>query len=258
MNISKTQRIDIEESLGSFGLSSPERQAYLKLLEAGVSTATPLARALKFPLTTVQSLLQRLEAKGLAQMTKKRSRSVYEAHDPAVLKSILERKARDIGEIVPLLRSIQAEARPSAKIRVFSRERVADIFNEALAAEDKQIHEIVAARELQEVLGERFHFTKRRVALGVKLRSLRVEASEIKRYSRETHLRELREAKFLPRELTFRDSVMFWDQKVAFFSTADEGLAWVMECASARQMWQQLFGLLWEISRRMETGTSDV
>ena len=133
-----------------------------------------------------------------------------------------------------------------------------DVFNEALSAKSKYIYEIIAARELQEIIGEKFHFTRRRVAANVRLKSLRVESQEIKKYSRQTHDRELHEAKFLPRELTFRANLLFWDNTVAFFSTKSEGIAWIVKSAVIKESVQQIFDLLWSISRRMETDTSSI
>jgi hypothetical protein len=115
------------------------------------------------------------------------------------------------------------------------------------------VYEIVSAKELQKILGEKFHFTKRRMQEKVRLKSLRVEKNEIKKYTRSIHEKELREAKFLPRELTFRSSMMFWDNKVAFFTTKEEGIAWIVESKVLSETMKQLFELLWSVSRRIET-----
>jgi hypothetical protein len=128
-----------------------------------------------------------------------------------------------------------------------------DIFFEALKTKQKVIYEIVAAQELQDILGEKLHFTKRRLEKTIRLKSLRVEKREIKAYSKLRHIKELREARFLPRELTFSTSIMFWDNTVAFFTTNSEGLAWVVESGSLHTMVMQLFTLLWDVSRPMIT-----
>jgi len=44
--------------------------------------------------------------------------------------------------------------------------------------------------------------------VNVRLKSLRVEAREIKKYNKRIHERELREAKFLPAEMNFRGLIM--------------------------------------------------
>lgn len=254
MNITKAARQEIHETLERFGLSAPEREAYLFLLSKGKHSATPVANALGIPLSSAQSVLRRLTDRGVVDVSKRKSRSVYGAKDPAVFRKILEQRMREIADVIPLLKGLEEEATAGAGITVYERERATDVFNLALSAKSKTVHEIVSASDIQDVLGERFHFTKRRMEAGVRLRSLRVETHEIKRYSKATHARELREAKFLPREMTFRASMMFWDDDMtAFFMPKSEGLAWVMKSRSMNAMMRQLFDVLWDVSRRMET-----
>lgn len=253
MSLSTTEQKEIQETLAQVGLSPLEQRAYLALLENGVSTATPIAQLLSLPLTTTQSLLARLAKRGIVHVTKRKSRSVYEAKDPVAFKTLLEQTLQEVAHMIPLLRSMRAEQSAPMRVRIYERERMTDIFRQALLSKEKRVYEIVSAKDLQEILGERFHFSKRRVAAGIHLKSLRIEAREIKKYSSASHVRELREAKFLPKELTFTCSVLFWDQTVAFFTAANEGVAWVVQSASFSQMIRQLFELLWSISRKMET-----
>lgn len=251
--LTAAQRREIDEVLSRFGLGPNDRAVYLALLPMGLTTLSPVSRAAGLPLTTAQSVLSRLADIGLVKVAKRKSRHAYEAHDPSVLRSIVERQSEELAGIIPVLKKLTTESAAQPKIRVYYRERMTDVFHQALAAKTKTVHEIVAAKELQDVLGERFHFTRRRVAKGVRLMSLRVESREIKRYSAASHARELRDAKFLPKELSFRTSIMFWDDTVAFFTTKDEGLAWTVESRALRETYEQLFLLLWSISRKMET-----
>lgn len=239
--------------LSRFGLNEKEQATYLALLPLGETTLTPIARACRLPVTTVQSIMGRLSESGLVAVTKRGSRNLYEAHDPVVLRRLLERQIEEAAGIIPHLQKLRAEDRRPARIRIYERDRMADVFHQALSAKSKQVLEIVSARDLQEILGEKFHFTRRRLKAGVRLRSLRVERHEIKKYSKEAHARELREAKFLPRELDFKASLMCWDDTVAFFSSKDEGLAWTVESRSVSETVRQLFDLLWSVSRAMET-----
>jgi sugar-specific transcriptional regulator TrmB len=244
---------EIQEVLSSLGLSELEQKAYLALLQTGSCTATPIAGAIHAPLTTTQSVLKRLATLGYIQTSKRRSRSLYEAKDPMAIKQLLERQAQEVSNILPLLRQMQGASSKPARIRIYERERMTDIFLQALESKEKIVHEIVSAGDVQDILGERFHFTRRRVAKGVRLESLRIESKEVKKYSKASHEKEMREAKFLPRELTFRSSILFWDKTVAFFTTKDEGLAWTVESHETVLMMRQIFDLLWSISRRMET-----
>jgi sugar-specific transcriptional regulator TrmB len=221
------------------------------MLPRGVVSLTPIAQATGLPLTTVQSVMARLTALGLVAVSQKKSRHLYEALDPVVLKRILERQAEEVTGVIPELRKLMQEEAGSPNLRVYYRERMADIFHQALGAQGKMVLEIVSARDIQDVLGEKFHFTWRRVQSGVRLRSLRVERREIKKYAPEIDARELREAKFLPRELTFRASIMIWDDTVAFFTPKDEGLAWTVRSSALAETLRQLFDLLWSVSRKM-------
>ena len=83
--------------------------------------------------TTVQSILDRLEKRGLVNVTTRRSRHVYHPNDPSVLKKILEQRIKDLGNIMPLLKKIKADESVDAKIKIYYRERMAEIFHEALS-----------------------------------------------------------------------------------------------------------------------------
>lgn len=252
-SLSTQQKKEIEEILLEFGLDKKEKEVYLTLLREGQSTLSPLSHRLKMPLTTVSSILSRLFEHGIIEITKHKSRQVYEALDPSVFKKILEEKTKHMAHIVPLLQMMKNETSSKTKIRIFYRDRMRDLFFEALKSKQKVLHEIVSAKDIQDILGERFHFSRRRVEKNIHLKSLRVESQEIKKYSKEKHRRELREAKFLPREMNFTGSIFLWDDTVAILSTHTEGLGILIESKSIHDMIQQMFNLLWSIGRKMET-----
>jgi len=250
-SLNNLEKQEIIEVLNQFNLGNKDREVYFALLELGQTTITPLSKTLGFPITTIQSTLQRLSNKGLLNVSMRKSRHTYEAHDPIIFKKILERQTTELNNILPLLNKLKTSDNKNIKIKIYNRERLTDIFHEALKA--KNIYEIVSAKDFQNILGEKFHFTKRRVENNVYLKSLRVEEYEIKKYNKKIHEKELREAKFLPRELTFKSSIMFWDNTITFFTTKDEGLAWTVQSATMTEMIKQIFELLWSISRKMET-----
>jgi len=256
MNITsftKLEQQEITEVLDNFGLNEKDRKVYFSLLNMDSGTITPLSKTVGMPPTTVQAIMFRLEKKGLLSVTTRKSRHVYSANEPEVFKKILERKMQDLNGIMPLLKKLKEEDSVKANIKIYYRERMADIFHEALNSKEKLVYEIVAARDLQEILGEKFHFSKRRIEKGVRLNSLRVEKHEIKKYNKAIHARELRAAKFLPAEFTFSSSVMFWDSTVAFFTTKREGLAFTVNSPVITEMIKQMFTMLWSVSRKMET-----
>ncbi len=255
--LNHNEQKEVSEVLSSFGLKEKEQAVYLALGGTPQSSSTELARQVGFPATTVEAILARLHTDGLVSITKQKSRRRYSAHGVATLKQILLRKVEDITRIAPLFEKMLDQKKSDMKVEIFLRERIADILHLALLSKNKTIFEIVAAADFQEVIGEKFHFSRRRVAAGVKLKSLRVEKQEIKKYSRQTHVRELREARFLPRELTFATTFLMWDTSVAIISPKAEGTAVLIRSSSLSVTMQQIFDLLWSVSRSMETARED-
>jgi len=253
MKLTQSQRKEITEVLSGFGFNQKDEQVYLALLEMGTSTLTPLSRKLRIPVTTVQSTLLRLQSKGVVMTTKRKSRSVFEAHEPSVFKDLLREQATAVASIVPLLQSLKATSNTQTQIRILERERVTEILNESLKSKDKQVLEIVSAKSFQELIGEKYHYTRRRLMQDVSLKSLRIRSTEVKKYNEGIHRQEQREARFLPPELTFSSSVLIWDQTVALLSTKSEGIHLLIKSPSLALMYRQIFDLLWSVSGKMDT-----
>ena len=169
--LSKEEYLEITELLNSLGLHENDQKVYIELLKRKDGTLTPLAQATRLPLTTVQSVAERLAGRGLLHVTTRKSRKVYEAYNPSVLSEILKRQLEEVSRTLPLLQKLKDEPEFSSKIRIYRHERMRDIFFEALITKQKVIYEIIAAKELQDILGEKFHFTKRRVEKLIRLKS---------------------------------------------------------------------------------------
>ncbi len=247
------QQKEISQTLSEFGLNKKDQDVYLGLLKAGLTTLTPLSRSLGLPPTTVQSALARLERRGIIGVTKRKSRSVYEALDPIVFRDLLKEQATALASITPLLQQMKSDVQEKTHIRVFERERVAEILNQSLKSKEGEVLEIMSAKPFQDVIGESYHYTKRRMKTGVSLRSLRIRETEIKKYNQTVHKKELREARFLPKELSFRASALIFDNTVALFSTKSEGAHVMITSKSISDMYRQIFSLLWSVSGTMET-----
>lgn len=249
MVLTISQSKEVSEVFETLGFNKKDQLVYLALLGLPPSTLTPLARLVRLPVTTVQSVLGRLEKFGVVNVTKRKSRHIYEALEPEALKKLMEHRLEEVTGIVPLLSGLMKDVVQGARVKIFYRERMNDIFNAALEAQGKLVYEIVSPADIQKILGEKFHFSRRRIAHGVRLKSLRVESREIKKYTREIDRRELRETRFLPREFVFQSSIYFWDGTLAIISTAEEGVAVLIESRTITEMFRQLFEMLWGLSR---------
>jgi sugar-specific transcriptional regulator TrmB len=257
MSLTSTERTEIMEVLTSFGFNLKDQEVYLGLLKQGQTTLTPLARALGAPVSTVQSSVLRLVDRGVVEVSKQKSRSVYEAAPAEVFRTILKEQAKGIAGILPLLQKLKSDPVTTPRLRVYTRERVSEVFQASLNCKSGVVYEIVSAKSFQEIIGEKFHYTRRRKKADVRLKSLRVRSHEIKKYNKKSHANEIRDARFLPPELTFETNISFWDDTVAFFTTKREGVHWTIESKAMREMFEQLFNLLWSVSGKMETLTEE-
>ncbi len=256
-NTHPESRAELTELLERFAVRPIEQQAYLHVLTYGPQTVSPIAKAIEAPVSTTQAVMDRLVRLGIMDFTLRGNRRVFQAADPVKFKRIAERHVQDATRLMDVLAVYRAE-KPAdlGRVRVYPRERIADVLHRILAAKSKEVWEIVSAHDMQELMGERFHFTKRRVQQGIRLKSLRVESKEIKRYSKLSHQRELREARFLPATTSFRASFALWDNTVVFYPVKREGMIVVIESVSLCEMLRELYEILWSVSRRMETAAS--
>jgi sugar-specific transcriptional regulator TrmB len=251
MQQSKTKEID--EILKTVGLSSTESRLYISLLRLGSSTLTPLSRELDLAPTTVQSAIDRLIDRGIISVSKHGSRRLYTAEDPSIFRQIIERQLEEVKMSMPILKELTDITISKNNLKILRGDQIKSIFYTALESKNQEILEIVSAKEFQKNIGEKFHFTRRRIKKRIYLKSLRVKKEEIKKYSALTHKRELREAKFLPRDISFKSSLMIFDDYVAILPTKIEDVAILIESRSISIMFRQIFGILWDISRKMET-----
>ena len=74
--LTKLEQKEISEVLTGFGLGEKDQNVYLGLLEMGQTSITPLSRMLNLPVTTVQSVMNRLVKVGIVEVSKKKSKNI--------------------------------------------------------------------------------------------------------------------------------------------------------------------------------------
>lgn len=86
---------DFEKSFAGLGLDASEFRVYLALIEAGRTSASRLAKKTGIARTSVYSVLDRLQEKGLAVLEHGRGVQSYIAASPHTLVSIAEEQLRE-------------------------------------------------------------------------------------------------------------------------------------------------------------------
>ncbi len=88
--------INQKQLLSQLGLSQNEIKVYFGLLSLGITTTTPLVRAVKIPISKIYPTLERLIQKGLASYIIKNNVKYFQATNPEKLLELLGKKQQEI------------------------------------------------------------------------------------------------------------------------------------------------------------------
>lgn len=132
---------EVENLLESTGLSKSEAKLYLTCLSLGPSSAIQLGQRLNLTRQMVYTILPFLMDKGLVKQVKIGTRNLYQAIGPEVLKERTKSIEKKIEEIIPILKSRQAENNAVPLITVYEnplsmREWYKNFMKEAKDGED--------------------------------------------------------------------------------------------------------------------------
>ena len=105
--------------LRQLGFTATEAKLYLASLELGPASAIQLGRKLGVTRQLVYGLLPNLEDRGLIKQVKINKKQLYQAVSPDVLTDIVEGLAQKTRDIVPMLKTKEAQAKSVPLVTVF-------------------------------------------------------------------------------------------------------------------------------------------
>jgi sugar-specific transcriptional regulator TrmB len=108
-----------EKDLESIGLSSSEAKIYLTNLSLGPASAIQLAQKLGITRQSIYELLPRLMEKGLIKQVQIGTRRYFQAVNPDVLRDRAKLISEKVEEIIPQLKSRQADTNAVPLISVY-------------------------------------------------------------------------------------------------------------------------------------------
>lgn len=109
--------MEIRKALVTIGLSKNAAAVYPVLLEAGSAQSGPLVRATKLHRMLVYNALDELIDEGLVTVTKKKNIKIFQAADPAVLESRIERLTDVVADVLPKLHELQQKTKNTIDVR---------------------------------------------------------------------------------------------------------------------------------------------
>src|SRR4051812_34988946 len=89
------------QSLNNLGLSDHEARVYFASLFLGASTVQKIANAAEIKRTTVYSVVQSLQSKGLMMIEIKGLKKMYTAENPEKLETLLEHRREQFKNLLP-------------------------------------------------------------------------------------------------------------------------------------------------------------
>jgi sugar-specific transcriptional regulator TrmB/DNA-binding CsgD family transcriptional regulator len=99
----------VERPLGELGITESQEKVYRWLLVHGNATASDAGRALSYPSSAAQRLLESLEAKGLATHTPERPRRYIPASPDVALRALITQRQKNLYEAEVVAEELQKE-----------------------------------------------------------------------------------------------------------------------------------------------------
>jgi len=237
--------------LASTGLDEQRAAIYLAALSRGEASAADLARDMHLARTAMYDNLQALEKRGLVKTVRHGKRLTYIPLHPKELLRKMENQKEQLKDLLPDFLSLFAEKAAAPFVQTFngplaSREIFEDILR---VAHGEYVYFSPPAETFKRI--DRAYIAKwigRRVQKGIRSRSLRVPAKEIKDAlfaAGEEHLRQIR---YLPAYVDLKSTIYIYGNNIGIISTKSEDAAFILYSPDLAFSLKQLFEFLWSIS----------
>lgn len=242
--------MDTPSVLATLGLGKTKADVYLATLEVGSGTAEEIGKQAGIPRTTAHEILQQLLPKGLVSVTQSGRRNIYTAESPKRLQHLLHEQESALLSILPDLLSLHNTShRP--RVRFYEgADGIRTVFEDTLRSKAKTLSAILSIQDIDTIAGAKWftNYTKRRVKSGRQLNVIRSNETEVEdKYP--SSKSENREVHYAHPGMVFNLSIYLYDNKVAFFGTAKEPYAMLIESEDLHQTLFNLFEVLWQVTR---------
>ena len=240
-----------EKDLIAAGLDEKQAKVYLASLELGPASVPAIARQAGIKRTTAYGILDELVTQGLINTGYKKKTKLFIAQDPLQLVSILKERQRKIESILPELSDLYSTNNVRPKITFFEgRDGVRKIYDDILDCREKQVKQIVKARDHAIAVGEDFinEYVRKRVLRGIKAYDLHPKSGDIYNAERGMENSKLKRfVRYLPPSVFYASMIMIYDNKVAMVSTKKENFGFIMESKEFAGTLGAYFDLMWKL-----------
>ena len=247
--------MELRKQLEQFGLEEKKAEVYLACLELGPSPVQAIAQKTGIKRTTIYDVIGSLINQGLITQTVKGKKSLYVAENPEIIKALLQKKEKELDQILPELKSLHFIPGAKPKIKYYEGvEGVKKVLEDTLTSKEKVLRAILPIKDIIGVVGEEYFddYTQKRIRLGYSLNSIRPEAKELAKtvgkYQWVTSKKDRREVRFPPKNFVFSMTMYLYDNKVLLISSKKENFGMIIESQEFAGNQRALFEVLWQAS----------
>lgn len=237
--------------LCSTGLDEQRAELYLASLAKGEATAAELADAIRMKRTAVYDNLRLLESRGYIQTVKHGKRNTFVALSPKELQQRFDHLRDQLKDILPDFMALSGGDSSAPSVRVFQGPYAAREVFEDILQNAKNEYVYVSPQMLTAQMLDKAYIKKwieRRVAKGIRSRSLRVQGKNV---SDPVFLEEasyLRQIRYLPGYVDLKASIYIYGNSIGVISTRQENIAYILHSADMAFSLKQIFDFMWGIS----------
>jgi len=252
------QKENIYDYLEQLGLDKKEADVYLALLELGESQIVPISNKAKLPRTTTYHILERLRDHKLIEIIQKKTRRLYSPYPPRNLITLLsaqkdqaEEKLTSFRNVLPDLTRLYQISPFQPKVRFFQDQEIRQIYEEILETASDENWYVGETTKIVNILGERYlqGWIKRRVAKGIRSKSIRVEKEEMADPLFLGSKEYLRTVRYAPPDFKCPTHILIYGDNVAFITTGKENFGLVISSRETATSMRNWFMQLWKVSK---------
>lgn len=250
----------IQQLFQELGFSTNIGRIYVRLIEAGASSARQLSDALSLPRPTIYDGLKSLIQAGLVVERNEEGKKVFQTDEirnlPELVRTKIEKlqqSERSLKTMLPKLRRQGASLQPRMKFYPGA-EGVKRVLGDTLWEEDMEVIALWPFSEMVDVLGEEYlrEYNKRRIRRRIAVRMIwpQDKAVRLEKYPflglSPRHLRKLRLA---PRGLTWKMGTAVYGDKTSFISSRDEMFGFIIQSRDLADLQRVQFEMIWKQSQ---------
>lgn len=241
---------DLVRRLVLTGVDRTRASALVALMSLGSAGPAEVARAAQIPRSTAYGVLDALVRDGLATATRSGRCRRFSANGPQALLELPRRQEQRLRELMPDLLQLAAATVDRPRISIHEgAEGIRRVNEELLTTREGEYRYIAGATDIVASLGEAYlrDWVRRRVALKIRCRSIRVRSRELDLPVLGHGTRWLREVRYIDRLPTGGLAQIYvFDRRVGVISTRAEGWGMLIDSPETAAVFDLMWRTLWE------------